>query len=325
MGRDGHRWFEKFAVLAAALCVAAAPPALAGKLRVGKPQAEVFSFAPLDIGMREGIFAKHGVEVSEFVLGGAAKLQQALAADAIDIGLGSGPALAFVARGAPVLGVAAMAGKPSIMVLAVAKDGPVKKIADLKGKTLSISSAGSVTEWLVRELSRQQGWGPDGMNLVGLGSNSAQIAALRTGQTVGLPDDIFLASKLEQDGVLKILVHFDGIAPYFIMHVIFASDRVMQAQPDDVRKFLAGWFETIAFMRKNKPVSVGIAAEVTHVPADVVARVYDKVMPMFSDTGRFDPKAVAVLAQSFVDLKLFPKAPEMSKFYTEKFLPAAAQ
>jgi ABC-type nitrate/sulfonate/bicarbonate transport system substrate-binding protein len=318
-----HRWVQALAVLAAAFCLAAAPPALAGKLRVGKPQAEVFSFAPLDIGMKEGFFAKRGVEVSEFVLGGAAKLQQGLAADAIDIGLGSGPALAFVARGAPVLGVAAMAGKPSIMVLAVAKDGPVKKVADLKGKTLSISSPGSVTEWLVRELSRREGWGPDGMNLVGLGSNSAQIAALRTGQTVGLPDDIFLASKLEQEGVLKILVHFDNIAPHFIMHVIFASDRAMERQPDDIRNFLAGWFETIAFMRKNKAASVAVAAEVTHVPADVISRVYDHVMPMFSDTGRFDPKALAVLAQSFVDLKLFPKAPDMSKFYTEKFLAAA--
>ncbi len=247
MWRGGNRWVETFGVLVTLLCLAAAPPALAGKLRIGKPQAEVFSFVPLDIGMKEGFFAKRGVEVSEFVLGGAAKLQQALAADAIDIGLGSGPALSFVARGAPVLGVAAMAGKPSIMVLAVAKDGPVKKVADLKGKTLSISSPGSVTEWLVRELSRQQGWGPDGMKLVGLGSNSAQIAALRTGQTVGLPDDIFLASKLEDDGVLKILVHFDGIAPHFIMHVIFASDRAMQAQPDDIRKFLAGWFELDRF------------------------------------------------------------------------------
>ncbi len=70
---------------------------------------------------------------------------------------------------------------------------------------------------------------------------------------------------------------------------------------------------------------MAVAAEVTHVPAPVVARAYDHVMPMFSDTGRFDPKAVAVLAQSFVDLKLFPTAPDMSKFYTEKFLPGAAR
>ena len=68
-----------------------------------------------------------------------------------------------------------------------------------------------------------------------------------------------------------------------------------------------------------------IAAQVTHVAPDVVARAYDRIMPMFSDTGRFDPQATAVLAQSFVDLKLLPKKPDMTKLYTEKFLPAAAK
>jgi hypothetical protein len=44
---------------------------------------------------------------------------------------------------------------------------------------------------------------------------------------------------------------------------------------------------------------------------------------MFSDTGRFDPKATAILAKSFVELKLLPQQPDMTKLYTEKFLPLA--
>jgi ABC-type nitrate/sulfonate/bicarbonate transport system substrate-binding protein len=85
-----------------------ATAAQADPLRVGKPQGEIFSFVPLDVGIQEGIFKKHGVEVQEFDLGGAAKLQQAMTANAIDVGLGSGPALSFVAKGAPQLGIASM-------------------------------------------------------------------------------------------------------------------------------------------------------------------------------------------------------------------------
>jgi hypothetical protein len=44
-------------------------------------------------------------------------------------------------------------------------------------------------------------------------------------------------------------------------------------------------------------------------------------MPMFSDTGRFDPAALATLAKSYVELKLLPSEPDMSKLYTEAFLP----
>jgi NitT/TauT family transport system substrate-binding protein len=298
--------------------------ATADPLRVGKPQGDVFSFVPLDVGIQEDIFKKHGIEVQEFDLGGAAKLQQALAAKAIDIGLGSGPALSFIAKGAPQLGIAAMAGPPLVMTLIVAKDGPIKTVADLKGKTVSISSPGGVPEWMVRQLSQHEGWGPDGINMIGLGADSAQIAALRTGQVVGLPNDIGVASKLEDQGVARILVHFGDIVPVFIMHVIFASDDAIANRPDDLKKFLASWFETIRFMRQNKSEVVRIGSAVTHVTPEIEGRVYDAVMPMFSETGRFDPKATAVLAKSFVDLKLMPTEPDMTKLYTEKFLPAVA-
>jgi len=49
--------------------------------------------------------------------------------------------------------------------------------------------------------------------------------------------------------------------------------------------------------------------------------IYDELMPMFSDHGRFNPKALATLSRSFVDMKTLPEAPDMSKLYTEAFLP----
>jgi len=44
-------------------------------------------------------------------------------------------------------------------------------------------------------------------------------------------------------------------------------------------------------------------------------------MPMFSDDGRFNPKALATLATSYVELGLLPQVPDMAKLYTEAFLP----
>ena len=80
------------------------------KLRVGKAIALPFDFVPLDVGIQKGFFKKHGLDVEGTSFAGSAKLQQALAADAIDIGLGSGPELAFVAKGNSDLGIAAFAG-----------------------------------------------------------------------------------------------------------------------------------------------------------------------------------------------------------------------
>ena len=47
-----------------------------------------------------------------------------------------------------------MADAPYSVVLAVPKDSPIKTAEDLKGKTISISSNGSLTHWLGQELSR---------------------------------------------------------------------------------------------------------------------------------------------------------------------------
>ncbi|HVA14893.1 MAG TPA: ABC transporter substrate-binding protein, partial [Stellaceae bacterium] len=155
----------------AAVLVLVGRPALAeSTLRVGKAFAGVFDFTPLDVGMAQGFFKRHGVAIQESNFAGSAKLQQALAADAIDIGLASGPELAFVARGAPVLGVADFMGPPDGLVILVGKNSGVAATAALKGKLISVSTVGSLTQWLVRELSREQGWGPDGIKLAYLGA-----------------------------------------------------------------------------------------------------------------------------------------------------------
>jgi ABC-type nitrate/sulfonate/bicarbonate transport system substrate-binding protein len=103
--------------------------------------------------------------------------------------------------------------------------------------------------------------------------------------------------------------------------VIFATDKAIASKPEVLRNFLKGWFETIAFMRKNKAQTVKVAMQVMDKDEDISSRVYDELMPMFSDTGRFDPKALETLAKSYVELKLLPSEPDMSKLYTEAFLP----
>jgi NitT/TauT family transport system substrate-binding protein len=291
------------------------------KLRVGKGFPSLFQFTPLDVGIETGIFKKHGVEVEASSFAGDAKLQQAFAAGAVDLGVGSGPGLAFIVKGSPTLGVAEEAGPPLGITLAVLANGPIATIADLKGKTASISSVGSQTEWMVRELARQQGWGPEGIKTVALGDVPAQLSALRTKQVDAVPFDITTAYQLDASGEVRILLKFGDIVKDYVNHVIYATNDVIAKRPDDVRRFLAGWFETIAFVKHNKGETVRIAAGVLKIPAPIVGRVYDETVRMLSDDGRFDTKGVAVLARSFVEMKMLPEEPDMATLYSEKFLP----
>ena len=126
-----------------------------------------------------------------------------------------------------------------------------------------MSTAGSLTYWLVSETSRRQGWGPKGIEIAPMGAMPADIAALKRGDIDGTVMDIGNAFDLEKRGEGRILVRFIDIKDFHI-HVIFATDKLIAGRPAALRGYLKGWFETIAFMRANKAETVAIAMEVTN-------------------------------------------------------------
>ena len=307
------------ALLAGNLCTASGAQAQE-PLRVGRAIANSWSFVPLDVGMAAGIFARHGLAIEPFSFAGSARLQQGLAARSIDIGLGSGPELAVVAKGAPVIAVAAIVLSPR-MTITVRASGPIRQGAELRGRKIGVSTAGSLTEWLVRELSRREGWGRDGIQAVALGSDASQIAAMKTDQIDGLVLDIATALRLESSNDGRIVLNFGDIIQDFIQNAAYARRDLVAANPDRVRRFLAGWFETIDYMGTHKEESVRIAQPIVDLPKDVAARGYDEWMAAYSRDGRFGPAALRLLAGSFVEMGLLPNEPDMSRLYSEEFLP----
>jgi ABC-type nitrate/sulfonate/bicarbonate transport system substrate-binding protein len=308
-------------IAAAAIGLSASVASANELLRVGNAGRESFSFTPANIGQATGIFAKHGLDLEIAGFGGDAKLQQAMAADAVDIGLGSGPGMAFIAKGAPVKAIAAMAGPPLLFAVVVRADGSVRSVDDLKGRKVAISTVGSATNWLMNEVSRQHGWGYDGFVQIPIGENGARIAALKSGAVDACVVEIGTALNFADRADGRILMRFGDVAKDFIMHVIFATDKAVAQRPNTLKAFLQGWFETIAFMRKNKAKSVAIAMQVTGTDEKTTSSIYDELMPMFSNDGRFNQKALAVLSRSFVEMKTLPDQPDMSKLYTEALLP----
>jgi NitT/TauT family transport system substrate-binding protein len=320
----GITLMKKIAFVAAVTALALIMPAhAADKLRVGNPVPTSFSFMPMSVGLQKGFFTKNGLDIDYTGFAGSAKVQQALIADAIDIAVSSGPEFPFLVKGAPELAIAAVAGPPLVFAVFVRADSPIKSAKELRGKKIAISTVGSVSEWLVREIARQQGWGPDGIDAVAVGGVQTMVAGLMNSQVDAVMSDVSIGWDLEEKGRGRVILYPGEVAPDFIMNAIYASNKIIASSPDVVRRFLAGWFETIRFMRANKAETVQIATSVMGVNEGLAVRTYDHVMPMFSSTGRFEPKAVKTLARSFVDIGALDTEPDLTKYYTEKFLPAS--
>jgi NitT/TauT family transport system substrate-binding protein len=310
------------AALAAAAPILAADAAGAQTIvRVGKAQINQFGFVPADVGVDTGLFNKQGLDVRISAFGGDAKLMQALAAGGVDIALGGSPAVAAIAKGAPMKAVAAAINAPNIIMLVVLKNGPVGAVAALKDRRVSVSTQGSLTYWLTQQLSRARGWGDAGIKITPLGSSEAQIAALRTRQVDGVTTDSVTVHKFVDSGDGRILVKFGDYVKDFHAGLIYASNALIKNDPAALRAFLAGWFQAVAYMRGHRQAAIAVAAKRTGVSPAAAAAGYDDTMPVMSTDGRFEPKALDVLATSFVEMHMLPAKPEMSSLVTDEFLP----
>jgi NitT/TauT family transport system substrate-binding protein len=290
-------------------------------LRVGKAQANQFAFIPTDIGVEEGIFKRHGLDLDINAFAGDAKMTQALTAGSLDVALGGCPSFVAIVKGAPMKAVAVFGGAPNIIMLVVLKNGPLQTVEDLKGRKVSVSTPGSLTFWLTQQLSRRLGWGDDGIAITPLGSSNAQIAALTTHQIDGVTTDSVTVYKFVETGNGRVLVKYGDYFKDFVSSCIYASDDLIKSKPDALRAFLAAWFETIVYMRDHRQASIDITVKLIDVSPGVAASIYDDTMPVMTLDGHFNPKALDLLAASFVDMGLLPDKPDMSKLYTEAFLP----
>jgi NitT/TauT family transport system substrate-binding protein len=247
---------------------------------------------------------------------------QALAAGSIDIGDGAGTEMAFVAKGAPMLAVCESTGPAPFLGVGVPWDSPVKTLEDLKGKTLAVSSPGSFSDWSGHQLARKFGWGPDGVKTVAIGGGPAPISAALRAHLVDAAISttaLFLAFEEAKDGRLIAPVSsFEGNVG---SGALFASNRLIASNPDAIRAFIAGWIETVDYMRAHKAETVKITSAVNNFSESVMAREYDLTIGMHTKDCRFDAEALATLQRSFVEMKLTEGEPDMSKLYTEAYLP----
>ena len=308
------------ALAVATLSVAPAARAL-DKVHVGNPSDIAWAFVPPYVGIEAGIFKRYDLEVDVASFGGDQKMQQALNAGSIDIGLGGGPAMSFTVKGAPVIAVAALFGPPKNISIVIPYDSPIKSTSELKGKLVSSSQVGSLTAWLVQRVSLHEGWGVDGIKIAALGGFEPGVAAMRTHQIDAMTSSVEGGLTLEERKIGRNLTSMEKFAPKFVTHVVFARRDLVASDPKLVDRFLKGLFATIAYMRTHKAETVKVSVEQMHESPTVAEKTYDDEIGTFTTDGSFDAEGVAVLKQSFLDMGMLKEKPSDDQMYTTQFLP----
>lgn len=291
------------------------------KVRVGTAVWPIWAFLPLQVGIDEGIWHKYGIDIVITNAGSGAKLMQAMTAGSVDFGLSSGVEMAFAAKGAPIRAVAAFAGAPRTVSVIVPAGSPVKKPADLKGKLIAMPGVGSVSQWLVWQMAIAEGWGKNGVRTTSGGSIAGCMAAIRSHQAdamIGPPAVGYLLQSKNEGRVAFSLARY---APHFLAHVVYARTNVIHDDPALVERFLKGFFAGIDFMKTHKEATTKIAVRALHSTPQIMNRIYDNLAPWLESDGHFDPKGIATLKASYIDLGILTKKPSNSQILTERFVP----
>ena len=140
------------------------------------------------------IYEKHGLDVDPVAVAGSGIASKALISGSVQISpIATPTVMTAVLAGADMV-ILGHTMPGVIQSLVVRSD--IKRSEDLKGKTIGVTTFGSLTDFLVKYLARQRGLNPDkDFALLQIGSDSDRFLALQQGRihaaTLSHPNSIF--------------------------------------------------------------------------------------------------------------------------------------
>jgi NitT/TauT family transport system substrate-binding protein len=242
--------------------------------------------AALFVARDHGFFRKHGVDVELVYVSSAPVAMASLAHgdSQMNTGSPSGPILGAMAGGLDVVFVAGLVNKLTGTMVATRE---IKSPADLKGKTIGITSIGG-GNWAFTMIALER-WGldlkRDKITLRVIGSDSVRTQAITTGAIDATQLSAYsYATALQRQGHTLLADMRDWSMPYQGTTVLARRSFVNQS-PEIVEGVLTALVEAIAFIQDpaNKPAVLKTLAKALRLNKieeasdgyDIVRTVYD--------------------------------------------------
>src|SRR5215813_5509258 len=236
------------AALALTTLLATTASQAADKLKLAIGQRGIWHGAPADLGMRAGIFPKHGLELDILYTDGAGQTMQAVIAGSADIGVSVGTfgVLGAYAKGAPIR----IIGSESVGEDAywyVRPDSPVKSMKDMSGRTIAYSTTGSSTHANV--LSLIDAYKVDAKP-VATGGFPATFTQVMSGQIDAGWSAPPYAMEALRKGQIRMIVKSSELplVKGHTIRVLVANKQSLDSKPDVYRRVMRAYRETVDWM-----------------------------------------------------------------------------
>ena len=215
--------------------------------------------------------------------------------------------------------------------------GEIKSVKDLANKKVGVSAPGSSTDFFLKYLLSQNGVDPNSVGVVGVGLGATSVAAMEQGQidaavmldpsvTVlkGRNKDLTILSdtRSQKDTLAVFGGEYPGGALYTKADWIASHEKEVQGMTNAI-------VATLKWIHSHTPEEIADKMPAEYVGKDRAGYIeaLKNTIPMYSETGRMDPKgAAAVLAVFSKSSPDVAKANiDLSKTYTNKYVEAAGK
>lgn len=285
------------AVLLALLALGACGTRRPKVIRLGIAAQQSVSQVPIYLAAQLDLYGRNGLDVELAEFPGASKGMEALLGGSVDVLSGYyTQALAVRARGRPV--EVFLGCYDSLLValaVAPAAAGRVRRIEDLRGAKVGVTTPGSATHQFVDFLLRRHGIAPSEVTPVAIGTAARAAAAMERGVVdAGVITDFTIRYLERRYGKLRVLsdtrsregvLEAHGVSA-FPGTVLMADSSWTGSHPDEARRLARAVWEAVLWMRAHPVEEIVARMPASHYGQDREAYrdAVRMAIPMLSNT-----------------------------------------
>lgn len=267
-----------FGMLAAAT-LAARPARAEEQLKLAIGQRGNWDTSVSELGQRMGFFKKRGLVLELLYTSGGGETQQAVLSGSVDIGVAAGllGGLGIAAKNGPIRIISAETTGAADLFWYVPANSPIKSVADLAGKTVAYSTAGSSTNTVGLMMQAQSGVP---FKLTSTGGLPATLTATMSNQIdVGWSAAPFGVDAL-REGKIRVVFHGNDVkaAQAQTVRINLTHANVLARRPAVIAQYMQAYRETLDWMYAS-PDAIKIYAEFAGVSPEVATLTREQFFP----------------------------------------------
>lgn len=255
-------------------------------VRIGVPTKTYFPTIIAETAIRQKLFDKEGINAEVTIYRSGAEGFEALAAGATDLIYNSSSSVAAgLVKGVKAKCVANGALGYYGWHMMVKPDSPIRKLSELAGKKVGITSAGSGSDILARWTLADQ---KIEFTRVPLGGGGL-VPNLLTGNVEATVLYSPLTYQVMQAKQARSIADFGELVPAHSTGSWIATDKLIAERAQALQKALNALYGGVAFLRapQNRAAAVKLIAEIDEIPEPIAAAELDGNIVKLSSTGEF--------------------------------------